>query len=295
MLRQSLLQTFRGVAVGKTATSDLKLGQKIHVLWLKMGDDGTASNGNAADVDATLVKLCKQVRIMLNNKTQRICSAVELNALNSIYGAAYSVKTSGVAGTAGYRVYLPIFLAEIYRKTNAEVGRLAWNLVGVKDPQIEIDLGDGCNAPIVEGYYEWEPADTSAGIGGICKWVRQNVAVVGQELDIPLARKNFIQSVHFFPTAEASPKYVNKLKVTAGNDDVRAPLTTLDNQAMLLAREFQPDVSSTPRFDYVIDYDDPINQALAADNLASLNAAVEMNGAANGNMTVITQRVGAPD
>lgn len=310
MLRRTLLPTFKGVTPDETAVCDMVLGRRYHVVGLRFSDDGTASNnlnpGNPAQLATILANFMSDIRVLLDEKPQRTHSGVQLNALNALNDqfGTYAVKTAGQPGTAGFRLYLPIYFAEVWRDNPAEVPTLAWNLNdaskgnpnGVNSAQIEVDVGTGTNATSIVGLHEWEPADPGAGVGLIGKWFRQNITMAGQDQDVPLIRKEFIQSLHFFPSVEAAPKYVNKVKLTANgviiNDDT---LDTLDNQVTLLGRKLQPDTSATPRFDMIFDYDDPRNNALVAAPLQELTAKITMNAAANGNVPVITQRVGPPE
>src|SRR5690348_5945828 len=98
-LRNQLLPTFRAIAAGQTATCILELGKRYHVIWLELSDTNgvTLASGN----------LIGEIRVLLNGKVQRRMTGVELNALNSLNGPAYAVKTAGVPGTAAYRTYLP--------------------------------------------------------------------------------------------------------------------------------------------------------------------------------------------
>src|ERR1051325_7633753 len=101
MLRTRLLPTFQGVgsqAAGgnvTTASVELEPGRRYHTITLVIGDNGgtTLASGN----------LIGEIRWLINGSIQRRHLATELNALNSINGAAYALKTSGVAGQAAYR------------------------------------------------------------------------------------------------------------------------------------------------------------------------------------------------
>jgi len=309
MLRRTFLPTFKGVSPQETATCDLVLGRRYHVAGLRFSDDGTASNGLnpgvPAQLNTILGNFMTDVRVLLDEKPQRTHTGVQLNALNALNDqfGTYAVKTAGQPGTAGFRLYLPIYFAEVYRDNPAEVPTLAWNLndgtkgneKGVNSAQIEVDLGATTNNPSIVGIHEWEPADPQVGVGYILKWFRQNVTMSGQTQDVPLIRKEFINSVHFFPSVEAAPKFVNTVKLTANGVILQDIIDALDNQVILLGRKLQPDTSATPRFDMIFDYDDPRNNALAANSLSELNAAITMNAAANGNIPMITQRVGPPE
>jgi hypothetical protein len=262
------------------------LQERVHVAWLEIGDANgtTLASGNLID----------EIRVMINNKPQRVMTGVELNALNGINGAAFTAKTSGVAGQAGYRTYLPIFFAEPWRKNPVEAANMAWNANGIKSFNIEVDLNAGLITPVLGGIYEWEPA--TGVIGLITKWLRQDLQALGTMNDFNrIESKDWIHSIHLFPTVEAIPKYVNKVKFSADGEIIQDLLTTVENQVILLGRELQPDTSATPRFDLIFDYDDPINGALNTAGLNALTLHCEYNAGAAGSMRALVQRTGAPE
>lgn len=297
MLRKSLLPAFGNITAGETATCDMKLGQKVHVIHLELGDDGTASNGNGAAVNTTLDKLVTQLRVKVNDKAQWTLSASQLNQIQSLMNAAgqatYSCKTSGTAGQATYKLYLPLFFAEPWRTNPAEVPALAMNLNGINSFRIEVDLADTGHAPTLRGFYEWEPADTNRGIGTIKKFITANLQAVGSSNTFQLNRKDLLSQFSLFPTTDG--KYVDHIKLNANGEDIQDILTYLENQAILLSRGMSPDTSATPRFDYVADYDDPVLNALVAGSLSNLTLDAYYSDAAAGGMTMISQTIGAPD
>jgi hypothetical protein len=290
-LLRKQLPTFSGVAAGQTAVCDLDLGSRYHIAWLVLGNNAVASND--------LADLVGEIRVKVGGKVQRTHTAVELNALNAVNGAYYAEKTSGSPGFANYRHYLPIFFAEPWRKGNAEAQLKAWNAVGIPSLQIEVDVVAGLAAPIVEGFYEYD-APVNNQIGLIQKWIRQTFPAVGTQQDFnTIDRRDFIEAIHLFPTVEVTPKFVNVVKFTLNGTAVLDQITTLQNQAMLLARELNPDVAAVPRFDLVFDHDDPINSALPTNPGGSraneMTLHVEYNAAANGNLVAQIIRDGPPE
>jgi hypothetical protein len=284
MLRQKLLPTFQGIATGKAATLELPLGFRYHVIWLELGDSAgtTLASGN----------LIGDIRVKVNGKVQRVHTGVELDAINSVNGAAYGAKTSGTPGTAGYRTYLPIYFCEPWRKNQNEVALVAWNAAGIASLQIEVDVKSGLTSPVLQGYYEYD--GVTGTLGGITKWIRQSFGAVGTKQDFStIDRRDFLQAIHLFPTSDG--KFVQQLKLTANGNELRDLITTLQNQTALEARELLPDISATPRFDLVLDYDDPINGALRLDGLQEFTLHVEYDSAANGTMTAMIIRTGPPE
>ena len=293
-IRKKLLPTFNAVASGQAATCDLPLGLKYHAIHLELADNGTASNGNATDIPATLAALIGDIRVKINGKVQRVHSGAELNAMNSVNGAAYVVKASGTAGQSDYRVYLTIYFAEPWRKSPAQQAAPAWNVSGdkVRSFQLEVDVVSGLTGFTITGFYEYEPADGT--IGAITKVVRQTFAALGTTQDFnTIDRRDFLQALHLFATTDS--KYVNKAKLTANGVEIHDLLNTLENQVILLGRELTPDTSATPRYDLVLDYDDPLSGALPLDGLAELTLHVEYSASAAGNMVVLIVRVGQPE
>ena len=286
MLRVKQLPTFDSVAAGRKAVCDLTLGLRYHVIWLVLGNNAVAANGIADLVDDITVKI--------NGKPQRQMTGVQLNDLNGLNGSAFLAKATGTAGQPDRRHYLPIFFAEPWRKNQGEVPALAVRANGIESFQVEVSVKTGLAAPIVQGYFEFDYDDRPIGV--LQKWTRQDVSAVGLARDIlTLDKREFIESIHLFPTVEGTPKFVKLVKFTANGEEIRDAISHLENQALLLGREMVPDVSATPRYDLVFDYDDPINGALPASGLKEMTLKVEWNAAANGTMPIIVQRTGPPE
>lgn len=284
-LRKTLLPSFNGVASPGTATIDLPLGKRYHAVWLKFGDSvgTTLASGN----------FIREIRVKIDGKVQRTMTGIELNAINTAMGAAFAAKTSGSGATL--LTYLPIWFCQPWRKTASEVEATCWNAIGIDSFQIEVDIATGLSSVTLSGYYEWD-IPTSAKIGVIQKWVRQTFPASGTEYDITtLPRKDFLEAIFLFPTVGGTSRYVNKARLVANGENRHDMITTLDNQAILLGRELNPDVSGTPRYDLILDYDDPVNSALPAGALNELNLHVEWSGTAAGTMVGLSQTVGAPD
>jgi len=294
MIRRRLLPTFQGIssqAAGgtvTTATCDLTLGLRYHALWLELGDTGgtTLASGN----------LIRDIRLKVNGKVQRTHSGVELNALQSVNGAAFALKTSGTPGAAAYRTYLPIWFSQPWRKNNTEVGRTSIFAGGIESLQLEVDIREGLTSPVLQGWFEYEPLNSGERLGALVKWIRQSLAAAGTTQTFSnLDKRDFIEAIHLFPTVEATPKFVNLIQFSRNNEYLADKITTLQNQATLLGRELQPDTAAVPRFDFVIDYDDPINSAMLAEGLREMSLYVEYNAAANGTMIAMILRNGPPE
>lgn len=286
MLRTKLLPTAQGVQAGRTATFNLDIGSRYHVIWLEFANTHTGDGG------APLSALTGDIRIKINGNVQRTFTPIQADAIYGLYGSAFGAQQEGTGDAILTRV--PIWFAEPWRKANAEVPLTAWNLdASVKSFQIEVDIPPGLTTPTLQGTYEFDA--TTGVLGGIVKWIRTDLPAVGTVQDFnQLDKKEFINAIHLFPTVETTPKYVSKLRFTANGNDVRDLIDYLENRASLKGRELVPDTSAAPRFDLVFDYDDPINNALLAEGLTEMTLHLEYNASANGNLPTLIERTGPP-
>lgn len=271
------------LAADSTAVVSFPLGKRYHKIWLEMGDANgiTVASGN----------LIGEIRIKLGTKVVRTMTGIELNAENLRNGSAFALKTSGTAGTSGYRTYLPIFLAEPWRNNNREVSTSAWNVTGVSSFQVEIVFKSGIVSPVLAGWYEWDELVQNQ-VGLIQKWERKSLGALGTSQTFQnFDRKGFLQSITFYPTVEGTPKYVNKLRVKVNGQQVRDLLSVVENQALLLAVNMAPDTASVPRFEWVADYTDPVTDWLNLNGTQSFELYVEYNAAAAGTMIALVQSV----
>ena len=294
-LRKKLLPSFTKPVSGQTTTCNLDLGKKYHIIWLEVGYDATNTGKTILTDD-----LIGEIRLLVNGKVQRRMRAAELDQLNTLNGTQFGqqVGSTAAAGVTGYRRFLPIFLAEPWRKSNAEAALMAWNLAGptVASASIEVDFLT-IDTPYIGGFYEWSPPD--GGLGAITKWIRMTFGASGTRQDFnTLEKRDFYHSIHLF--APASGKYVSKVQLTADGVIVQDLLTAEQNQGMLLSRDLNPATANlaagtVPRFDLVLDQDDPINSALQAQGLQEFTLHVEYISAPSGNLVVIVQRSGPPE
>jgi hypothetical protein len=148
----------------------------------------------------------------------------------------------------------------------------------------------------VAGTYEWDlPVDS---IGKITKYYRQSLAAVGTYNDFSLLNgviKGQLQALHLQPTSEATPKYVNKVKLTANGLPIIDSISHLQNQVAMLDREMEPDTAAVPRYDLVLDLDDPIQSGLPTDGLTQFELHAEYNASAAGNILTNIITIGEPD
>ena len=305
MLRKTILPTFQAVpasGTAGTATVELPLGRRYHVIWLQLTCNGAAaanvSNGNAGNLAATIANAITDIRVKLNGHTQRISTGRQLNEINESLGTAYAAQATGTAGTAGYKLKIPIFFAERWRSNTVEQDLPAWNVDGGQESfTIEVDVnathGAAQNVNIaLSGFYEWEPL--TGKLGPIAKWFRQTFSATGTQNDFSLKeREGFLQAIHLFNTSDG--KFVNKVKLTANGADVQDLLDVFENSSVLKAAQMNPDFSAVPRFDLVLDYDDPLNSALRLDGLSDLTMQAQYSATAAGSLPCIFVRAGRPE
>ena len=306
MLRTKLLPTFNAIpASGSagTATVDLPVGLMYHAVWLRVGYDATnGTNPNEKYTgNSAANQIIGDIRVKINGKTQRIFSAKQLNALNSAYDSACALITTGTAGSSGYREFIPIYFAEPWRKDVREQELSAWNVVGVRSFQIEVDL-KALTSPVLGGFYEFEPGDTSRDIGTIVKHFRQTFAAAGTAIDInTLDRRDRLQAIHLFATSDG--KYVDNVKLTANGVELRdVAMDYLDNYASLKARGMNPNITANsttnylgPQFDVVMDYNDALAANLLLNGLDELTLRTEFSAAASGTIDALIERAGPPE
>jgi hypothetical protein len=300
-LRKKLLPSFTKPVSGQTATCNLDLGKKIHIIWLTIGYDAANADKdlNPADPADDLVG---EIRLLVNGKVQRRMLGRELEQLNRLNGAQFGAVIGSPAsdvGDAGYRIIVPIFLAEPWRKSNAEAAIPAWNLSGanVASASIEVDFKT-IDSPYLGGFFEWSPAD--GGLGAITKWIRMTFGAAGTQQDFnTLEKRDYYHSIHLFAPglAGGGNNFVNNVQLTADGVIVQDLLSYRDKEVMLTNRDMNPAAidDATPRFDLVLDADDPLNSALLAQGLQEFTLHVVYAGAAAGNLVAIVQRTGPPE
>lgn len=304
--RVSPLSSFSSVAASSTASIDLPVGPRYHVIWLVY--DNAAHDGW---LDANV---CSDIRLKVNGKVQRTFSAAELNALNALmnnpsatYGTAADVPYSTYDNT-GAEAWLPIFLAEPWRPEIVSKEGLAWGTGDLQSFQIEVDLGSA-TGPVLRAYAEVDNAVvTTEGLqrampmGNIVKWSRFYVPYTAAGIlnlqTIP--RRDVILQLSLWNTATA---YISSLQVKADNYEWR-DLSEQDNGMILRARGMNPTAvggGATTRYDVVFDYDDfPPGAGLRADAIRDLQfnltvAQVSGQTLTAGSFTAMLQTLGRPD
>ncbi len=308
MLRKTILPTIQSIATGQKATLDMPLGIRIHAIWLEFSDAAGAFAQNFSAIDTCLDAFATDIRVKLNGHTQREHTPKQLNQINGSNGAQYNAINfvSGTANTATARVRLPIYFKEPWRADTIARDLPAWNVdAGQNSFQIEIDVKSGLVTPNITGWYEWEPLrqDVNGGkLAAVTKMFRQSLPALGGSNDFSIrnvATTGFLQSIHFFPITAAN--YVNKVRLRANGSDVQDLIDAGQNAALLRGSDLLPDTTVAPRFDLVLDYDDPLNSALRLDGLSSLDLQTQYAAAgvaitnASGSIPTVFVVAGRPE
>jgi hypothetical protein len=260
---------------------DLTLGIRYHTIWLEFSDS------LATTVNHPTTPLIGDIRVKVDGEVVRTHTGTQLNTINALNGSAWALKTKGT--TSNFRTYLPIFLGEPWRKDIRQMMAPAWNAVGIRSFQIEVDFKaiGGQTSQNVAGFFEWDPP-VADNMGVIAKIIRQSLPALGTQMDYnTLDRRGLIQAIHMFKPTDT--KCVIKAKLTADGVEVHDLLDTQENMAVLLAREMTPETGTdNPRYDLILDYDDPLQNALRAQALSELTLHVEF-----GTYTTATGAFGA--
>lgn len=282
------LRTPTGVDAGAKATFDLDLGNLYRELWLR----ATVAAG-----DKAFDEIIDDIFIEVNGKAQRQHTPNELNDINRLHDADLAVKTSGAKGTADLVSYIPILLAEDFRK-NVERGlALGWNAVGIRSLQLKVQLKAGIVSPDLSGWGVWDRADLSRGLGPITKWKRQDLDASGSPkdfgkiFDVGGDQDNFVQSIHLWKTSTGTTRYITEAELKFQNEIVHKR-TNLQNQAILASKNMNPDLGAQPRYDLVFDESDSINDVRNLRLVTKQNLKLTFDAAPNGSMRAISLETG---
>lgn len=154
MRRKVVLPSFNGVAAGQTATIDLSTDRTYQAIYLRY-----KTNAAQATIEADITG----IRLKVNGVVQRSFSAAQLNTILALNGLSF---------TAGY---IPILLAEPWRRTPEGEEALGWGMGDVDTFQIEVDIAGGAVAPTLGGFAE--VVYESRKLGNIVKWTTDTVVV----------------------------------------------------------------------------------------------------------------------
>jgi hypothetical protein len=281
------LRTPNGVDASAKATFDLDLGNLYRELWLQVS---VAAGDKAYD------EIISDIFIEVNGKAQRQHTPNELNAINTLHDSTLTVKTTGSKATGDLVSYIPILLAEDFRKNVDRGLALGWNAVGIRSLQLKVQLANVVS-PTLSGWGIWDQADLSRGLGPITKWKRQDLDAVGtpkdfgKVWDVGGADDNFAQSVHLFPTSSGTLRFVTDVELKFNNQIVHKR-SNVQNQSVLISKGMNPDLGAAPRYDLVFDESDSIGDVRNLKLVTKQNLKLTFDGAPNGSMRAISLETG---
>jgi hypothetical protein len=284
------LRTPNGVEAGAKATFDLDLGNLYRELWLQI---------SCAGGDKLYNEIVGDITLEVNGKAQRTHTAEELNGINILHDVDLAVKTTGDVDDDDLISYLPILLAEDFRKDVPRGLALGWNALGIRSLQLKVQLVAGITSPSLSGWGVWDKADTGRGLGPITKWKRQDLDAVGtpkdfgKVFDVGGNQDNFAQSLHLWPTSTGTVRYATEVELKL-NNEIAHKRTFQQNQAVLVSKKMTPDTitPNTPRYDLVFDESDAITDVRNLTQVNKQNLKVTFDGAPNGTMRVISLETG---
>jgi hypothetical protein len=306
-----------GVTPGQTATLDIPIGPRYHIIWLIATVKRPTTAPKLADV-------LSGIRVKINGNIQRSFLATELDALNTLMDptcqARYRVDvgstgTYGALGlgaiSAGDTVQwqVPIFLAEPWRKSYAAQEVMSWPTVGqgwsLKSFQVEVDVtavttSGGVTANhAVTAFLEKDFVQGGAQMN-ICKWYRNNQAYAGsgESVNNTLKLRGVVQQISLFnSTAGGDTDAITNLKLKVNGLTYR-DVTKQSNDATLIVRQMNPSGISSSRFDAVLDYDDVPSNGLPLNGSEDFQVIPNVQPGTNATtkgINIISQVYGPPD
>ena len=271
-----------GAAFGQTATLDLAIGPRYHAIWLEVIVDA-ASGVTLATTQTYLDKLISLIALKINGKVQRAHSAFELDSIQKSYGDDFAANAYNYAGSAinwssgAYQgpqsgaitvFYIPIFLAEPWRKSYAATESMAWYTAWqdgstLRSFQMEITVPAIDAAVFDAGITINAYAETDTALGPldankkpvalITKWNRLGIPYTGTgDLYIVTLPK---QDVYLQISAFQATDPISAAKVKVDSRIVR-DITKARNDQTLIGRGMNESAMGEFRFDIVFDYSD---------------------------------------
>ncbi len=186
------LNKIEGVTAGGTATIDLPTNVRYHGIMLQY-DTSTAGGATEATMETEI----SDVRVNIEQVTQRKASAAEIFGINRTKGQAPTVGDGTLEG------FIPLHFSEPQRDRQLEQEATAWGMGGVRDFQIEVDIADNAaQTPNLKGFALVD--DVQEAPKGIVKW-KKNTLTVGATGETPFSLStetgDSYQGLHFFEQA----------------------------------------------------------------------------------------------
>lgn len=282
------LRNVSNVAASKTALIDIPVGPRYHTIIL---EHGYASGTNTVAAACTNIS---EIRVIVNDRVQRVFSGTQLRDLNILNGVAFDCQ--GVPNTAP-GVSIPIYFAEPWRKDSASQDALAWQSRNFKSFRIEVDLSTASTPTLVaSAVVDQFVATDSLGKEIVPMFVtlrRQQVAAAGTSFDITtIDKKSLLQQISLYPDSGGS-NAATIVTVRRDGQIVRE-LTKSANFALLSNNDMTPTASGRTAsvFDLVFDHDDLLNSSLMLNGAKEFTLTVEAASAMSGTVTFLVQRYG---
>jgi hypothetical protein len=282
--RQIQLASWNGIKQNQTSTIDLPIGPRYHSVTLRVKAAGK-----------TFTQILSEIRVKVNGKVQRVHTASELDAENTLMGALYAVQNSGGAGNY---YYLTIFFAEPWRIVQQIREGLAWSTGGLGTFQIEVDFNATAESVGALDCTAWGEVDNSLdskgapnGLGLISKWYRTQIPVTGTAQPFSGFPKlnGAYQQISFFDAN------ISQVQIKVDNVVIR-DIPKGVNDATLVARGMTPVAG---RFDLVFDHDDILGSALpmqlGGQTVQDFQCNLTLSDGTARNIATIYQLLGNPD
>lgn len=234
---------FSNVAPNTTATIDLPVDRRYHVLWLKYKTNATRP---VIEADITRIK------VMLNGIVQWEISPKELLAIYERHGYSF------IDG------YLPLFFSEPWRRSAIGEDNTAWQLFGnIRTFQIDIEIAPTAVAPTLECFSQYDRMRGDLGL--IRKYVRQQVPVAATGPH-PLNNVPGSGSLHGFHCFEQAQGDISNVRVKVNDFEAYNADRSLA-EALIQPAGGKPVAGMFPvAFDATERVADRIDQAVATSN-----------------------------
>jgi hypothetical protein len=280
------LASWNGIKQNQTGTIDLPIGPRYHSVILKVQAAGK-----------TLTQILSEIRVKVNGKVQRVHTATELDALNTLQGtsAIYASQNSGGAGNA---YYLTLFFAEPWRVVQQIREGLAWSTGGLGTFQIETDFNATAESGGALSCTAWAEVDSSLDaktgapdpLGIISKWYRTQIPVVGTSQPFTgFPKRDAYQQISFFDAN------ISQVQIKIDNIVIR-DIPKAVNDAVLVKAGMVPIAG---RFDLIFDHDDILGSALpmqiGSNVVQDFQCNLTLSDGTARNIPVIYQLIGNAD
>lgn len=283
--RRIQLKDISNVAAGRTVVIDCPVGPRYHSVTLVLGNSA-AGDANAPTVSA----IVGEIRCLLGGAIQRRVTGARLDVINTAMGATYASQGYTGSGNGLGRRHLTLYFGEPWRKRMADQDALAWQ-TGWLDKsqtfQIEVEMVSGITPvlsafAVVDNFNSGKPH-------GIMKWFTNDFAAVGSTVEIAkLERRDLYSQLSIFDTSDS--KSVAHARLVVGGVEVH-DLSANENTTLLKNNDMNP---ASGCYHLVFDHDDALDDVLPA-NVNDMQLTLTMSAAANGTLSIVSQRLGLPE